>query len=391
MGKSRNQPLSDWESRYLRYGATGNYSETQMRDRIKSKQNNIGYRLNQLVRDLSLMYRSDHFDFNTQKSDILEDISIYKTNNYAFDNRIIAEPINNILNLEPSGVRLDQPTSGEEFGYYIGGLLHMILALLPEAHSWDRTLRGLMMFYLFIPEGNPEHRLNQLKELTDFEYIGKLFGDCTAKDVSEEYIYKVEFGYSKYNDNTKEIEFLLENDIPPSKVLCDRLRSPVDDENFLDYPSTRELFEKNLSECQSEPSFEKSIKLNKAIVSDIEHLKQPFRGPERLAILEQIRTGTQLNNAYNIAKGINKPSQDNLVETALIKMSDGVDEDERWTMSPVVEETNEQWKFTPYGELLAAYANNDITNEEFARHGLSEKANQYEMISAALAQTRNED
>lgn len=388
MRESTDASLSEAERTYLRSGEINkdSYSEKQLRERIEQKQNNIGYRLNRLVGDLSLMYRSEYFEFEQNSVEIFEDMSIYNTISRALDNRLIVRLAN--IATEDRW-RTDEPTCGEQFGYYIGGLLHMLLKLLPDGGSWDETLRGLLIFYLFVPDGNPKRRQNKLEEVADFR---RMSDDpdavCRALDTAGEFYYEIEFGYEKFEQNIKEKEFLDEKGIPLSETLCDKLRLPVDDEDFPEYPSAEELFEKNLSQLEKDSSFNSSIELNKTVISDIEYLKKKWRGPDRSNILEEMQSGAQRNNAHNIASGLGKSMQQNLVTEALKKMSVGYDE-ERWTTFPVVEKSDLQWEFTPYGELLVEYILENITNEEFARHGLPDE-DDAELIAAALAQVRDE-
>lgn len=385
MGESNNTPLSESERRYLRTGKIEeeSYYEKQMRDRIERKQNNIGYRLNRLVGDLSLMYRSEYFEFGANSVDVFNDISVYNTICRAFDNRLIVRSAE-IFDPRMPGIRIDQPNSGHEFGFYFGGLLHMLLELLPEGDSWEETLRGLLIFYLFVPDGDPKSRQNKLENVADFRLRSDdPDGNYRVKGMNDEFYYEIKFGYDKYEDDTKERDFLAKEGIPQSETLCEKLRRPVDDVDFPEYPSAEKLFEKNLSQFKKDTSFNNSIELNKTVLSDIEYLDKKWRGPNRLKILEEMHLETQRNIPNNIASGIDKDLQQNFVTEALKKMSVGYDE-ERWTTFPVVEKSELQWEFTPYGELLVECIIENITNEEFAQHGLAEEDN-HELIGDALA------
>lgn len=389
MSESNELPLSDKEREYLKTGDPGSYTEKKMRERIEDKRDNIGSKLNRLVGDIALMYRSKYFEFNDTTSNIYENFSIYRTINQAFDNRLVIESAE-ITSREFPAVRVDQPTIGEEFGYYIGGLLELLLGLLPEKFTWRRILRGLLIFYLFVPEGSPNDKRDRLKELINFRPFDESSDEYRAKDTTGDLWCEVHFGYCKIEHNTKEQEFLQEQDIPTSEVLCDRLRSPVTDEEFPEYPTAEDLFERNLSECLEIDSFNRAIEVNKIIKSDIEYLKNGWRGPDRIDILEEMKSGVQRNTSNNIASGMGKASQDNLVETAFKKVSLECIEEDRWTTLPVVEKSGDQWEFTSYGELLVMYIMDNITNEEFARYGLPEKEGDHEMIAAVLAQMGDE-
>jgi len=92
VSESNAPPLSETERKYLRTGEIeGNsYSEKRMRERIENKQKNIPSRLNSLIGDLSLMYRSEHFEFSANSVDIFKYMSIYNTISRALNNRLIA-------------------------------------------------------------------------------------------------------------------------------------------------------------------------------------------------------------------------------------------------------------------------------------------------------------
>lgn len=368
MSQAEEYKLTETEKRYLRTGETGSYSEPRLQNRIQEKQNNIGSRISTLIKDISLMYDSELYDFDNNKCDIFKDIEISPMTK-ALDIHLSREVSTNrkLDQYEP----VSTPRSGEEFGFLIGGFIYILFTMISNNKPWKKTLRGLCHFYINRTGEKASNRLRDLEEIIDFEPHESLkYAIYTGIDNSNRYFCREEPDGLPIIPVLNRVETILEKkNIPTTGFLSKHLFL----EEYYQEESHRSLEKQindNLSNVKKRGDFVQVIELYKTIISDEENLGKNWRGPDRLDIIKQMCCGRSKIKSSTIAANLGESPSTHLVTNGLRRMSAEVDETQRWTSYPVTEEYSDGWKLTSYGRLLAMYISGELTGSEIERYSV---------------------
>lgn len=400
MSHFKNYGLTEIEKEYLYNGETASYSEAELQDRIQEKQDSTGTRLQHLIRDLSLMYQSEFYNFEDNDYNILNDLDLSWLTEFLDIALLRGNPAKSPH--DPDWGRLvTKLETAEEFGYLIGGLLRILLETIPDGQSWKKIFRGLFHFYLM---GSGEklsaniedrselcRRYNILKESVIFEQVEKMNDEEHNHIIytNDTYPYKTEIEYIPYYFRMDIVrEVLQEKDIPSEGFLELYLTQHYDG-----YPSNsaKNMILEKLSDLLENQTFTNTIELYKFALSDKRYLENEWRGPDRISIFKELFDNASRIKSSTIATNLGESSSAHLVTRALSMMSDEADESKKWTSYSATRKHENGWQITPYGFVLGLC----ITGEEKAleryavpsRDCLTEDIEK--LISEALNQINN--
>jgi hypothetical protein len=369
MSDNPDSILSQTEREYLKKGQTKSYSETELRRRISEKSDTIDSRLQNMIDDLILM----------QKNDLLETNKKGETFNEIFHlENSIDQILATSMAKRDSGAYPDNTThhvrkckKTEEIGYVMGGFLHLLLSLAPEDRPWNEMMKGLLMFYIMNPNKRSDNQVERLEDMINPNIKRPATEIRTMGDVEDEYRYKFPRDKDLIPFTNRIIDVLHENDIPQSRILVQYIDSEL--YPLVSFGNIDRYTLDLIQELNKETELKEINNLCRTIKNDKSLLSNVWRGPSRINIIKKRFDPNTSNKSKNIASQLTKSTHDNLVTTALNKLSDRVENSKLWTEYPLFEETDEGLEFTPYGKLFAQYLNDDINFNHLHVFALSDK------------------
>jgi hypothetical protein len=218
-------------------------------------------------------------------------------------------------------------------------------------------------------------RYKKLKNLVEIEQIENLSSDPHhIIYTNDKYTYATEHNLTAVKDRMNVAQEVLDNVGMPSSGF---LQYYLSSEYYLDKHaasnSAKEMVLRRLSELQENDQFNRTMTMLKYIISDREFFEQEWRGPDRLDIIKEIYSMNSRSKSSTIAANLGKDSSSHLVTNALKRMSNNVDNSERWTCYPATEKYSDGWKLTCYGEVLAMHVNGDLPISEIERYAVPHK------------------
>lgn len=376
MTKRSEYALTEKEKKFLQTGDPSTYSKSEMRRRIRNKRQKLAPRFQTLIDDVSLMYSSGYFDEDGAKKDWKKIHNLVHNINNKLNRKTNREKIGG--EGAPEGVNIYRTETIEEFGHLIGSLFHVLMSGEKEP-PWEELLRGIMIFYVIVPDGKPVDRVKMLNEIADFSHLqymaehiltGEKEEARSARDFSSEYAYKAFIEDHLFSFEEAIHEFLNENNIPVNDILVDEIHSEIDYRNATFPYSARVAYNKI---AEQSPLFE-IIQLHILVRDDVRLLNKDWRGPDKNKILESVFNSNSAPTSREIASDIDAALSDNLVTTALNKMSNESDESDLWTEYRLFDNQNDRWELTLYGKVCAYYITNQQTTENaFYKYGLEKE------------------
>jgi hypothetical protein len=376
--------LTETEKEYLR--DTGRYN-SDIEQRIENKFQILPSRFQDLIEDVSLMYQFGYFDKEDAEL-IWED---FQTMNHSPNGKLERVTLRQSSSIDSNGRVTDLQTTEtvNELGHLFGSLFHMLMTAAPDDRPWTDLLRGINLFYVTVPDGDPTDKLRNLEKISKFDALEQR---APTKDSSTEIRVGTdsdsEYEYSIYKKeeltrlDSLIADVLKDNGIEPNGPLIESLQSSINsvDTNtvLVDTDDHREAIETELGRLLERTELRKAIRLHKIMESDIESITKKWRGPDRnkiikAALKQKIKnpTGSEKMESWEIASALDEENSDNLVTTALKKMAKESDDPQLWTQYPLYEKQGDGWTLTPYGELCGRYlVNGQSFVDELYKYGL---------------------
>lgn len=404
MSHSESYRLTELEREYLSSGETGTYSEAELRRRIQEKQDRIGSRFQNLVRDLSLMYRSEFYDYEDNNRDIFTDLDLSWLKE-SLDIVLLRGDPSKELHDPEWGRLVTTPETQEEFGYLLGGFLCILFDMMQDNRSWDRTLRGLFHFYLM---GSGKklsakienkrklyRRYNKLKELITFEQVEEIPASDSHHRIytNDEYTYMTEIEFTgEYAPMDVIEEILEEKGIPSAGFIEKSITTSYAHDSSTVYLSTRNMVLEKLSNYYDDPRFNKTMEIYKFAMTDKKYLENEWRGPNRIDIIEEVFLNSGKIKSSKIANNLGQSSSAHLVTNALDQISEDTNESERWTSYPATKKHEDGWELLPYGHILGLLiTGNEFEIERFALPHESCLRDEFEVIISNSLEQINEN
>jgi hypothetical protein len=360
--------LTEKEKEYLR--DTDRYN-SNIEKRIDKKFQRVPSRFQDLIEDMTLLYQSGYFDEEDAES-------IWKglhTMDHNPNGKLERNTLRRSFSTDPNGSATDLRTTEtvNELGHLFGSLFHILMRAAPGDRPWTDLLRGIHLFYATVPDGDPTDRLRDLEEISKFDAIEQrtsksdsFIHSRSGTDLDSEYEY---FAYKEEeltDPDSLITDVLKDNEIKPNNPLIESLRSSIDsldtDTVLIDTDDHREAIEVELQKVIEGTELRKAIRLHRLMETDIELLNKKWRGPDRdkitkVTFQQKIRkqSGSEKVESWEIASELNEESSDNLVTTALKKMTNDSDDPQLWTQYPLFKKQGDGWELTPYGELCGRY------------------------------------
>jgi hypothetical protein len=296
-----------------------------------------------------------------------------------------------------------------EFGHLIGGLFHMLMTTASGKRPWEKFLRGIVNFYVTIPDGHPIRRRRKLDEIISFglmEHTAKTdmpdilnkssVSDSTIESIprtrnyaNSEYQYSVMKSTGDMGGIFEDtMDIIADNGLVPHRTLAISIVPTIDDFNITTYKSQ---IRRNLNELMKNTRLKDVNQIIESIQKDTNILTKEWRGPDRDNIVKTVFQADRELTSREIASEVDKAIVDNLVTTALNKMSDESDNQDLLTEYFLFERHNSGWELTPYGELCARSLIGTDVEDSLYRYVLDIKIeDEYEeLISQVLNQVNS--
>jgi hypothetical protein len=381
MSKRDEFTLTDKERKYLKTGDSSSYSEKEMQRRIRNKREKLAPRLQTLIDDVTLMYVCEFFDEDSAHDDWKKIRNLDHTLNVQSE-RFISR-----LGLSPNSdelfMQVEETQTVAEFGHLIGGLFHMLMTAAPNERPWEDLLRGIVTYYVAMLDGHAVPRLNKLNEITRFRSIEKipapnkpdnLEDSNESRSTADAIIRDREYENSDYKYNVFEEtvpliveeltwEILEINDFIPNRELATGIL--INTDPTLDYEPEAK---RELQRLIEDTPLKEIDHINRAIQKDIDVLTKEWRGPDRDKIVKTLFWADNKLTSREIASEVDRAIVDNLVTTALNKMSEESDSSNSLTEYHLFEHDNDEWKLTPYGKLCARYLIEEDAEDSLYRY-----------------------
>lgn len=348
--------LSDMERLYLLKGKTGSYSEKELRRRISKRADMMDVRLQNLMDDLVLMQEHDLLNQNNNADSFCEIFNLKNRIDHTLSMSISKRKVG--THPKEEALPVEKCRTNEEVGYLIGGLLHLLMTMAPEERPWDELLMGILMFYVMNPNKKSANQIEKLERIVEYDIKRPENVNRTISDIKKEHNY--EFDHD--NDETihDRISRALRNhNISDSVQLNAYIMTEIDYIDVL--RDVEEAVQEIIDELKSETIFDKVLNVCKIIQQDKAYISKAWRGPSRKDIIIKKIDPDDPDHPKEIASQLTNELHDNLVTTALNKMSSKVDQGEMWTTYPLFVNTEDGLEPTPYGLLFARYLNRDIS------------------------------
>lgn len=331
-GNPPQRRLTGKERRFLASGETASYTKPELEERVEEKAAMLPERLCALIDDIALLQYGNYLPQNEQ--------------DWLAPHNGVSR-IDAVLGKSAFAIEPQQSNDAVQFGYEIGGLLHLLQTNTSGETAWENAIWGVILEYLMQGATIADSEEDRLDELV------KHLGYCTWQYFSEkpnvQEITESLQGIEESVPDQAIIDVLEGYELEPTDALLTAIDARI---SSFEEPIRQDRLEKEIDEMLASGSWRKMERLRSELETDKKMVKErAWLGTSASTVLKSLWNSDTAVTSQEIANDTRE--EQNLVTVTINRL--GVESSQMWSEHPIIEEENGRWRLTAYGELLCYF------------------------------------